>query len=140
MNREHKRKGENLLIPAFVFILVLILFKTVFYIGIVPTPSMEPTLKEGQIIVGLRIGFNVQNGDIIVFQHNGFPLVKRVAYSPGEPVPESIDARQLTVPEDSFYVLGDNLEESNDSRLWEWPYVQADDLVAKIFILAAPDE
>lgn len=127
-------KGGNLLIPALIFLFVILLFRIILFLGVVPTSSMEPTLEEGQIILGLRTGYSLEDGDIIVFRHNGILLVKRVSFSGGEPVPVSVDPRQLTVPEDCYYVLGDNPGNSDDSRSWQSPFVPASDIVAEVIL------
>ena len=49
------KKRMVFLIPVIVFIGVLMLFKTVFFIGFVPSASMEPTLKTNSVIFGTRI-------------------------------------------------------------------------------------
>ena len=38
----------------------------------------------------------------------------------------------ITVPEDSYFVLGDNTENSIDSRYWDNKYVKKTDIVAKL--------
>ena len=136
MNRIKKamRKGGNLLIPALVFLLIMLVFRTILFLGVVPTSSMEPTLNEGQFIFGLRTGYSLEDGDIIVFRHDGILLVKRIAYSGGEPVPVSVDPRQLTVPKDCYYVLGDNVGNSDDSQGWQSPFVPASDIVAEVIL------
>ena len=118
------------LIPALASVLILILFKLVFLIGYVPTASMEPTIEKGSYIVGIRIFSELEVGDVIIFKHDGKLLVKRIAAVEGEIVLRS--GVSLTVPEKSYYVLGDNAENSYDSRYWEEPFVQAEDIVAKV--------
>ena len=41
----------------------------------------------------------------------------------------------ITVPEESYFVLGDNTENSIDSRYWEEKFVKKSDIVAKLIVL-----
>ena len=87
---------------------------------------MEPTLKTGSVLLGIRIIGSIETGDIIVFRHNERLFVKRVAAVGG-------DIGQLViVPVDCFYVLGDNTEHSYDSRYWVCPFVTLKDIVVKV--------
>ncbi len=138
------RNFKALRIPVFITLSVILLFQTVFFIGYVPTASMEPTLKAGSYILGSRLTSQFDVGDIIVFERDGQLLVKRIAGKSGD----QIDLSQLsymtvipipvwenvviTVPEDSFFVLGDNAENSLDSRYWEERFVKKRDIVAKL--------
>ena len=110
--------------------ITLILFKVVFLFGYVPTESMEPTLKKDSYIVGTRIYSRLGVGDIIIFHHDGKLLVKRIAAEEGKQVEHN--GASLTVPENSYYVLGDNTEHSLDSRYWEYPFVKQEDIVARL--------
>ena len=56
-------KKKWFLIPLLSFILVLVLFRYVFYIGYVPTNSMEPTIMIGDKIFGIRILGELEVGD-----------------------------------------------------------------------------
>lgn len=78
------KKRMIFIIPMIVFVGILILFQTVFFIGYVPTASMEPTLKENSIVFGSRIFGDLSVGDIIVFKHDGRTMVKRIAAVGGE--------------------------------------------------------
>ena len=104
------------------------LFQTAFLIGIVPSSSMEPTLHAGDVVIGIRFIGEIRKGDIIVFQHEGRLLVKRVAATAGESVTRGSEI--LTVPPGAFYVLGDNAENSLDSRYWKDPFVHREDVLA----------
>ena len=118
------------LIPVFVAALTVVLMKTVFFIGYVPTSSMEPTLKKESIIFGVRVFDDLKTGDIIVFTKDGNVLVKRIAAVAGETI--TIEGVSYTVPENSFFVLGDNRECSIDSRYWTDPFVKEKEIIAYI--------
>lgn len=118
------------LLPIAVALLILFLLQTVFLIGYVPSASMEPTLKENSFIVGVRLYKELESGDIVVFEHNGSLMVKRIAACPGEEI--TVDGIRYCVPEDSYLMLGDNVENSYDSRFWEVPYVTESNIVAKV--------
>ena len=111
--------------------MVLVLMKTVFFIGYVPTASMEPTLKKGGLIFGTRIFDDLETGDVIVFTKDGMVMVKRIAATAGETI--TVDGVSYTVPEDSYFVLGDNIEESKDSRHWQDAFILKVNVLAQIF-------
>ena len=119
-----------LLIPVFVAAMVVVLMKTVFFIGYVPTSSMEPTLKKGSLVFGTRIFDDLQTGDIIVFTKDGTVMVKRIAAVAGETI--TVDGVTYTVPEDSYFVLGDNRDNSYDSRYWSKPFIGRHNIIAYI--------
>ena len=93
---------------------------------------MEPTLKTRSLILGLRCFDDLQNGDIIIFRHDGSYLVKRIAACEGDSLIHQ--ETEVTVPENCFYVLGDNTDSSHDSRYWEKPFVSYEDVMAKLLL------
>ena len=141
-----KKRVRGWVVPISLTLFVFILMKAFFFVGYVPTASMEPTLKAGSYIFGIRNTSKLETGDIIVFHHDGQLLVKRIAGCPGD----EIDRRDLaymktvaipvwndpllTVPDGCYFVLGDNAEISIDSRYWDNPYVNQADIVARILI------
>lgn len=126
MKRIKKRKW---LLPVLITLMTVILLKSVFLFGYVPTASMEPTLPKGSYIIGLRLYTDLEKGDIIIFRHDGKLLVKRIAAVGGEYVERN--GEFLLIPEGCYYMLGDNAENSLDSRYWEEPFVKEDEIVAK---------
>lgn len=126
------KKIRPFIIPVVITLAVVILFHSIFFLGYVPTESMEPTLKTGSLILGLRCFDELQNGDIIIFRHDGSYLVKRIAASAGETVIHQ--NKLIVVPENSFFMLGDNADHSFDSRHWEDPFVSLDDVMAKLLL------
>ena len=124
------KKIRPFIIPVAISLTVVILFHSIFFLGYVPTESMEPTLKTGSLILGFRCFDDLQNGDIIIFRHDGSYLVKRIAARGGERV--EYQNTTVTVPQNSFYVLGDNADNSYDSRYWDNPFVPYEDVMAKV--------
>ena len=117
-----KQKKKSIwLVPVAVTLVTLSLLKSVFLVGYVSTASMEPTIKRGSFVVGLRFCEELERGDIIVFRHDGKLLVKRIAAAGGESV--RWGESTLHIPKGSFYVLGDNVDDSHDSRYWVDPFV-----------------
>lgn len=129
-----KKLSIKKLIPTLISIglalAFLFLFRFVFIIGYIPSESMEPTLHEGSFIVGIRFHGEIQKGNIVIFRHEGKLLVKRVAGVSGEII--NLNGREVTVPEDCYVMLGDNVANSFDSRYWEDPFVEEKDIIAKV--------
>lgn len=141
-----KQRVRGWVIPISLTLFVLVLMKAVFFVGYVPTESMEPTLKAGSYIFGIRNTTDLKKGDIIVFHHDGQLLVKRIAGCSGD----EIDRRELgymktvtipvwddpilCIPDGCYFVLGDNTDNSVDSRYWTDPYVRKEEIVAKLMI------
>ena len=123
---------KSLRMPFVCGLLFIVLLKYVFFIGYVPSASMEPAISEGSFIFAVR-SFGVLNrGDVIVFEHGSRLNVKRIAALPGESV--TVMNKALTVPAGCYYMLGDNAEDSIDSRYWTDPFLRASAVIAKVWI------
>ena len=122
------KKLLPILIPVFCAVLVLVLFRFVFYLGYVPTASMEPTIHQGSLILGLRRFGELHTGDVVIFRHDGRTLVKRIAAGPGETY--ILNGSPVTVPAGQYLLLGDNAADSYDARYWDDPFVPEKDLIA----------
>lgn len=123
-------------------LLTLVVHEAVLTVFVVKGPSMEPSLHEGQRVLVWRRAAGASPGDLVVFQNPNRPeevLIKRLLAGPsqrvafrrgrlfvdGDPVnepyvkPGTLEGEgraELTVPADSYYLLGDNRAESVDSR------------------------
>lgn len=142
--KKYKYRVKPWMLPVGLTLIFVLILRFVLLVGYVPTPSMEPTLRQNSIIVGTRLFGELKTGDIIVFQKDGVLLVKRIAGCPGEridltkisymdsvPIP-IFEQEVITVPENAYFVLGDNSQNSWDSRYWEDPFISAEEIVAKV--------
>lgn len=132
---EHRRTGTALL----GFLLVAALFYYGFRLVRVQGRSMEPTYPEGQVLLVRRLNWPSSPprvGDVVVFGMGDELLVKRVAATAGQKVPDMgpmlllrpsrthpglwealvIPSPPRVVPEGHLFVLGDNPAVSVDSR------------------------
>ena len=108
---------------------------------------MEPTIKKNSFIIGSRLCGNLRSGDIVVFRKDGKSHIKRIAAVPGDivyidDINQSISInnkfetanRSITVTDDCFFVVGDNSDDSFDSRHWSGPLIKANEIIARAFV------
>ena len=131
-------------VPALCALIVLVLLNSIFIIGFIPSASMEPTINAGSYIFGLRFNREYERGDVVIFRMGQMILVKRIAAVSGDTVcndfvlsdKESIDVNDfVVVPEECFFLLGDNADESFDSRFWAEPWIGKKDIVGYVPLL-----
>lgn len=131
------------IIPYVVIILVVILIRSFVITPVrVSGSSMYPTLKDGDIVLLKKYDKNIERFDIVVCNYNDSKIIKRVIGLPGETIKyvngflyinnQKIEDISLNVetddfyledlgyeiiPEDYYFVLGDNRGISKDSRI-----------------------
>lgn len=134
----------------------------------VPSGSMENTIMTNDRVIGSRLSYLLgepKRGDIVIFR---FPdnekiyYVKRVIGLPGDtvdihdghvylngsdtPLEEPYIREDMIqeppmhfeVPEDSYFMLGDNRNYSADARVWRNTYVKKEKIVAKVLFRYFP--
>ncbi|HBZ52666.1 MAG TPA: signal peptidase I [Eubacterium sp.] len=127
--------------------------------AVVPTGSMDPTIKANDRLIGNRLAYrnsDPQRGDIVIFpfpDNESETFVKRIIGLPGETVEIhdghvyingaildesaylSVETKgtfgPYIVPFDSYFMLGDNRQNSKDSRAWDNKFVKRDKILAK---------
>ena len=133
---------ETVLLTLLIYVLVrTFLFENYRVVG----HSMMPTLENDQFLVVNKLGYRLhdpQRGDIIVFRDPrgaDRKLIKRIVGLPGEVLEIEngqvyVDGQLLdepyiqqlgrysqasvSIPQDQYYVLGDNRNNSSDSHNW----------------------
>lgn len=142
--RTHGKKNLGIT-PLVTGLAVLLCMRCIFFVGYVPSSSMEPAIARGSCILGIRLLGNLHAGDIVVFEKDGEHHVKRIAGIPGQTVyindvshDVSVDVlpskytRALKIPQQCYFVLGDNQGNSMDSRYWDEPFISKEQLKAYI--------
>ena len=145
-------------------IIAFIINKVVFFNVSVPTGSMLPTINLNDKILVTRVHNknNLKHGDIIVFHSDelGEDLIKRLIGLPNDEVEirddgsvyinkEKVDesyvvnpggkaGMEFTVPEDSYFFMGDNRMNSLDARYWVSPFIPKADIMGKARIRISP--
>lgn len=146
-------------------VLSLLLNKFVFFNFRVPTESMENTIMVDNKIMSLRCAYlfsDPARGDIVVFPFPDDPeetYIKRIIGLPGETIEgkdglvyingEAMeedyvtsdldeDFGPYTIPEDSYFVMGDNRDVSLDARYWENKFVKREDIISKAILRFYP--
>ena len=137
---------KSLIILAVVGILAYLLLSYVILWGVISSESMEPTLEVGDYAINNGLAYvthEPQRGDIIIFtgheqEMDGETLIKRIIGIPGDDLmfvdgniylngklleedylpdgTKTYSQKDFEVPEDCYFVMGDNRDDSFDSR------------------------
>lgn len=126
----------------------------------IPSGSMENTIMTGDRVFGNRLAYTFKDPerfDIIIFKYpddESQLFIKRIIGLPGETVEirdghiyingsdtplEDVETKEpmegsfgpYTVPEGCYFVMGDNRNNSRDSRYWEHTFVTEDEILGK---------
>lgn len=131
--------------------LIVFLFSKFFYqIGVVNGSSMEPTLYDKNIVIIKKYNLNPDYNDIVVIRKNNKTFIKRIVGKPNDNIlidnyiyvnNNKVDEKMikdkgvnynLHLNEDEFYCLGDNRDNSIDSRFSEIGIIYRNQIIGKV--------
>lgn len=150
--------------PYVLIIIVVVLFRTFIATPVrVDGASMYPTLSDGNILILNKLNKKINRFDIVVINFENAKLVKRIIGLPGEKIEynnnklyingEEIDdvaisrtsnfsLKQLydldRIPDNYYFVMGDNRNNSSDSRDYRIGLIREQDIIGTTTIRLFP--
>lgn len=155
-----KNKVEIIIALLVSLLLSSVITNKLFFIGYVPSGSMNPILQEGDRTFVNVIGKNIQRGNIYVFSNENELMVKRCIAIGGDHVKiennnvyinselqeesyvgsntETAINMDIIVPEGKVFFLGDNRGNSYDARYWKEPFIDVSDIEGECEFILSP--
>jgi len=148
------RNNKSNIISVIIALAFVVLFHCLFINAYIPSASMENTLTVKDRIIGCKYDRDYHRGDIVIFHYNEKKYyIKRIIGIENDVVEiknhevyvngkllhepyikekiEETDYMKYVVPENSYFFLGDNRNDSEDSRFWDDPFRTEDKIIAK---------
>ena len=150
----------------YILFVVVVLVIAIYVIGLqqIVGSSMQPTLENGDVVIINKLSSSFKRGDIISFYYDDTKyLVKRIIGLPGEyieikdnkiyidneVIEDYVDDIKMDdfsleklgytkIPDDMYFVMGDNRTNSLDSRNYQVGLVKKEDIVGKKLIRLWP--
>lgn len=155
---------HNAIVSICVIVIVVAVFRTVFMLCYIPSSSMYNTLHINDLVIGTRFNRkDIHRYDIMVFtppDKQDSYFIKRVIGLPGETIVvrkgnvyangkklKKSFVRSMNdtsgdgvykVPQGHYFMMGDNRDNSNDSRFWIHKYVPLDNFTCKAQYVVYP--
>ena len=161
INKGIKSEYRFIIIVVTSLLVALILSIFVCRFAFIKGDSMADTLHDGDVVLVSPLAYTKKTpnrGDIVLIKRDDLTkghIVKRIIAVSGEEIEirsgkvyingdelqdefcvynEDDNLTPLTIPEGCYFVLGDNRHESNDSRHWDSPFVEIDDIDGKVIL------
>lgn len=159
---------KSIILPVILSFIIYYVFNALGFINVkVNGNSMFPTLNHDDRLIIYNLSYNPKVGDIVVFKPNENDrnlYIKRIIATEGQKIKVDNDKNkifiddkeyvddfsdnninmywdykeELIVPENSYFVLGDNRDNSLDSRSISVGFVNRDSILGKAYIRVWP--
>ena len=159
MTEQEKKKDGNILIYLLIFLLVILIRTFIITPVMVNGDSMNPTLEDNDIMILNKINYKlneIKRFDIVVIKQNNNHLIKRIIGLPNEKVMYQnntlyINCKKIEenykiddtynfiseeIPSNCYFVLGDNRNNSTDSRTFG--FVKKEDILGSANLVIFP--
>lgn len=168
MNKEKLKNALKELYPYVIIVVVVVLFRTFIATPVrVDGSSMATTLKDGDILILNKLDTKYERFDVVVvnvtIDGKTSKLVKRIIGLPGENIEykdnelyingeivEDVSIERTndftlkglhnieSIPENQYFVMGDNRSDSRDSRDYTVGLIKKEDIVGTTTIRLFP--
>lgn len=148
-----KRNAKIIISILFIGLVVFIISQNFYQLCFVRGISMQPTLQEGQMLLIKKFDVDFDYNDIVVIKKNNKIIIKRLVGLPNDIVQihdyvyvngEKMDnlyiqnpgnaKEKIILKQDEFFALGDNRQNSIDSRFDEIGIITKKDILGKVIL------
>jgi len=145
-------KYYSLLNILFLGVVIFFISNFFYQLCFVEGNSMYPTLKHGHILIVKKYSLNLSNMDIVLIKKDNNIIIKRIIGIPNDEIEikngyvfvndkkvddiftknSGIINNKLKLNFNEYFVLGDNREESIDSRYEEIGIIKKEQIIGKV--------
>lgn len=155
-------KNKKIVIPILVLSLIFIFSFRAFVIEriVVSGESMMPNFQNDNVVFIKKFSNTYERNDVVVIRVNGKNVIKRIIGMPNETIQIKDDGyvyidgnklendygyatnykgcaeQKITIGEDEYFVMGDNRDNSSDSR--DWNTIAESQIKGEVFLRIFP--